>query len=97
MVLNPIITKAEAIKLEQVLKALNIVVFSMSGAVTFHNKIMKNVGMCSYTNLKDAQSRKNVFFSAGCCNVSSIILFPSTQYSECSKINYRTFTKPSET
>lgn len=62
MVLNPIITKAEAIKLEQVLKALNIVAFSMSGAVIFHNKIMKNERMCNYTNLKDAQSRKKYIF-----------------------------------
>lgn len=59
MVNNPIITNTEAVKLEQVPKALNTVALSMSGAVTFHTiKIMKNGGMCSYTNLKDALSGK---------------------------------------
>lgn len=51
----------QPIKVEQV---TNFCYFSMSAFVTFHNKRVKNWGICIYTNLKNAESeKKTMLFS----------------------------------
>lgn len=50
----------QPVKVEQV---TNFCYFSMSAFVTFHNKRVKNLGICIYTNLKNAESEKNMLFS----------------------------------